>query len=47
MTRQHRYSHADCLTPVGLTTTLITATPFFWAPPLWILALLQEEANDR
>ena len=43
MTGRHPYSLADYMAAMGLTTALIAATPFFWAPPLWILAMLRQE----
>jgi len=36
MTARHPYSLADYVAAMG-------TTPFFWAPPLWILAMLRQE----
>ncbi len=43
MRDRHPYSHADYLAAMGLTVALITAASLFWAPPLWILAMLRQE----
>jgi hypothetical protein len=43
MEREHRYSSCDYLGAIALTAALMTAVPLFWAPPLWILAMLRQE----
>lgn len=36
-----RWNDLDYVKAAVVTSTLIAPAPFFWAPPLWILALMR------
>jgi hypothetical protein len=42
-----RYSLKDYGTAAACAAFLITPAPFFWAPPLWVLALLAAPSQRR
>lgn len=42
-----RYSLKDYGTAAACAAFLITPAPFFWAPPLWVLALLAAPSRRR